>query len=368
MTDWWLQPALLGNAPLRLAVAALLFVASGVALSVVRGVAVRRVTTWTERTTTRLDDVLVAVLGSVRPAFLWLLAAWFATRVLTLDASLDGALRTVAILVGIVQVGWSANVGLQALGTYYRDREEVDGGRRTTIAAFTFLGRLLLYVVVLLLVLENLGVDITALLAGIGIGAVAIGLALQNILGDLFASLSILFDKPFEIGDFVVVDDLSGTIENVGLRTTRVRALSGEQLVFANADLLQSRIRNYKRMRERRAVIALGVTYDTPSERLRELPDVIREVVEAQDGVRFERAHFKTFGPSSLDFEVVYWVLEPDYATYMDVNEAIHLGLFEAFAARGVEFAFPTRTLHLVGAGGPDAGPAPAPATAGDGA
>ena len=365
MTDWWLQPALLGNEPLRLAAAALAWVVAGVALSAVRRLGLRRVEAWTQRTTTRLDDVLVAVLRSVRPGFLWLLAGWFATRLLTLDPAFDGALRTAAILVVLLQIGVAANVGLQSLGTYYRDREEVDGGRRTTVAAFTFLGRLVLYVVVVLLILENLGVDITALLAGIGIGAVAIGLALQNILGDLFASLSILFDKPFEIGDFVVVDDLSGTIENVGLRTTRVRALSGEQLVFANNDLLQSRIRNYKRMRERRAVVALGVTYDTPSERLRELPDVIRTIIEAQDGVRFDRAHFKAFGASSLDFEVVYWVLEPDYETYMNVNQAIHLELFDAFAARGVEFAFPTRTVHVVPAGGGDAGPAPSTTTAG---
>jgi small-conductance mechanosensitive channel len=235
---------------------------------------------------------------------------------------------------------------------HYREQEGMDGGRKTTLSALTFLGRLALFSLLLLLALENLGIDITALLAGIGIGAVAIGLALQNILSDLFASLSIVLDKPFEIGDFVIVDDLMGTVENVGLRTTRVRALSGEQLVFSNNDLIQSRIRNYGRLRERRVVFHVGVTYDTPSEKLREIPELVREIVEARDRVRFDRSHFQGFGDFSLNFETVYWVLEPDYALYMDVQQEINLALVDAFAERAIEFAYPTQTILVHRAGG----------------
>jgi len=198
-----------------------------------------------------------------------------------------------------------------------------------------------------LLALENLGIDVTALLAGIGIASVAIGLALQNVLSDLFASLSIVLDKPFEVGDFIVVGDVVGSVEHVGLRTTRLRSLTGEQLVVANGDLLSSRIRNYRRMTERRVVFGFGVTYDTPTAVLREIPDLVRGLVEAHDGVRFDRAHFKTLGPSSLDFEVVYWMLDANYLRFMDVQQEVNLGLMDGLAGKGVEFAFPTQTIHL---------------------
>ncbi len=172
----------------------------------------------------------------------------------------------------------------------------------------------------LLLALDNLGVDVTALVAGLGVGGIAVALAVQSILGDLFASLSIVLDKPFVIGDFIIVGDLLGTVENVGIKTTRVRSLSGEQLIFSNADLLNSRIRNYGRMYERRVVFTVGVTYDTPRHKLEDF---------------------------SLDFETVYYVQDPAYNLYMDIQQAINLELYQRFADEGIEFAYPTQTLFL---------------------
>ncbi len=201
---------------------------------------------------------------------------------------------------------------------------------------------------VLLLSLQNVGVDVTALVAGLGVGGIAVALALQNILGDLFASLAIVLDKPFVLGDFINVGgEFLGSIEAIGLKTTRIRSLSGEQLVFSNSDLLGSRIRNYGRMAERRIAFTVGVTYETPKDRLAEIPGIIREAVEAQDKVRFDRSHFQKFGDFSLDFETVYYVLSPDYSTYMDIQQAINLRLFGEFGDRGIEFAYPTQTLHL---------------------
>jgi len=194
---------------------------------------------------------------------------------------------------------------------------------------------------------DNLGFNVTTLVASLGIGGVAVALAVQNILGDLFASLSIALDKPFVIGDFIVVDDIAGTVEHVGLKTTRVRSLSGEQVVFSNADLLKSRIHNYKRLYERRVLFGFGVLYRTPPEQLAAIPPMVREIITGQVGTRFDRAHFKGFGASSLDFEVVYFVLDPDYNRYMDIQQAINLELVNRFAAAGVEFAFPTRTVHI---------------------
>jgi small-conductance mechanosensitive channel len=213
--------------------------------------------------------------------------------------------------------------------------------------------KVVLWAAVVLIALDNLGVHITTLVAGLGVGGIAVALAVQNILGDLFSSVTIILDKPFVIGDFIIVGDFLGSVEHIGLKTTRVRSLSGEQLVFANSDLLKSRIRNFKQMTERRIVFAFGVIYQTAADKLAAIPGLVREIVEAQPQARFDRAHFKAFGGSSLDFEVVYWVTNPDYNLYMDIQQAINLGLFRRFAAEGIEFAYPTQTLYVekLGAG-----------------
>jgi small-conductance mechanosensitive channel len=189
------------------------------------------------------------------------------------------------------------------------------------------------------------------LVAGLGIGGIAVALALQNVLGDLFASLSIILDKPFVLGDFIIVGDLLGVVEKIGLKTTRVRSLSGEQLIFANSDLLSSRIRNFKRMQERRIAFGFGVLYQTKPEQLEAIPGMVKGIIEGQENARFDRAHFKGFGESAYDFEVVYFLNTPDYVAYMDCQQAINLGICRGLAERGVEFAYPTRTIYLHGAG-----------------
>ncbi len=184
-------------------------------------------------------------------------------------------------------------------------------------------------------------------MAGLGVTGIAVALALQNILGDLFASLSIVLDKPFVVGDYIVVDTLQGTVERIGLKTTRVRSLSGEQIVFSNADLLKSRLRNFKRMQERRVAFTFGVTYQTPEALLTRIPGIVREVITPLPSTRFDRAHFQSFGEYALLFEVVYFVTTPDYALFMDIQQAINLGLLGRFRQEGIAFAYPTQT-HLV--------------------
>jgi small-conductance mechanosensitive channel len=179
------------------------------------------------------------------------------------------------------------------------------------------------------------------------VGGIAVALAVQNILGDLFASFSIILDKPFVIGDFITVDTYLGTIEHIGLKTTRVRSLSGEQLVFANADLLQSRIRNYKRMYERRVVFSIGVIYQTPYGKLQKIPEIIQNIIETQGQTRFDRTHFKDYGPYSLNLEIVYWVENPDYNLYMDTQQKINLELFKQFEDEKIEFAYPSQSLYI---------------------
>ena len=241
-------------------------------------------------------------------------------------------------------------VGIRAYVATYTDRKITDDPASvTTIRALGFLATAVVWAAVFLVALDNLGVRVTAMVAGLGIGGVAIALAVQNILGDLFASLSIILDKPFVYGDFISVGDMSGTVEKVGLKTTRIRSISGEQLIFSNSDLLQSRVRNYKRMMERRVVFSIGVVYRTTREQLEAIPGIIRDAIEALPQLRFDRAHFKTFGPSSLDVEVVYYVLSPDFSIYMDRQQAINLTILDRFNDAGIDFAFPTSTVLIEG-------------------
>jgi small-conductance mechanosensitive channel len=236
---------------------------------------------------------------------------------------------------------------------YFLDRQRTlagtGGGTATTFAALGFVARLALWSALVLLGLQNLGVNVTALVAGLGIGGIAVALAVQNILGDLLSSVAIVLDRPFELGDFVIIDDMLGTVEHIGLKTTRIRSLFGEQIVVGNSQLLESRIRNYKRMAERRIVFSLGVTYETPHGLVVRIPGIIREIIEARDGVRFDRAHFQKYGDFALVFEAVYYVLSPDYNRYMDTHQAINLDVLERFQQEGIEFAYPTQTLHIPG-------------------
>ncbi len=303
------------------------------------------------QTRTEVDDLLLEILSRVKFGVIVVVGIYVGSLVLRLPPLVSAVVTRVAVVVLLLQFALCGN-GVIAffIERYVKRKVEEDASVATTFAAVAFMSKLVLWSVVLLLLLENLGVDISALVAGLGIGGVAVALAVQNILGDLFASLSITIDKPFVIGDFIVVGDYLGTVEHIGLKTTRIRSLSGEQIVFSNSDLLKSRIRNYKRMFERRVVFNIGVTYQTPYEKLRRIPEIIRRVVESQDGVRFDRAHFKEFGDFALVFEVVYYVLNPDYKFYMDVQQAINLELFRRFEQEGIEFAYPTQTVFVEGA------------------
>jgi small-conductance mechanosensitive channel len=318
------------------------------ALYLLNRLLVRRTAAWFRRTRTVLDDYLADLLVGTRWFFLAAVGLYAATRVVEPGPRVAGAVASLAFLLLLVQaVLWFNRLIARYIRTYNAARLADSPGAVTTMQAVGFVSRLLVYTVALLLALDNLGVDITALVASLGIGGIAVALALQNVLSDLFASLSIVLDKPFVVGDFLIVGEHLGTVEKVGLKTTRLRSLSGEQLVFSNTDLLGSRIRNYQRMQERRVVFGFGVTYQTGPDVLEALPALVRAIVERQEGVRFDRAHFKAFGASSLDFEVVYYVLSADYAVYMDVQQQINLALFREVQAAGAGFAYPTQTLHV---------------------
>ena len=302
-----------------------------------------------KNTNTILDDFLVDVLAATRVLLTTAIGLYLGAHFLTLPQGIEKWADRMFITVMILQVGfWSARGLVFWLRHHFsQGSKEDEGARSMSLSLLSFLGRVVIWVVVLLLMLDNLGLNVTALVASLGIGGIAVALAMQNILGDLFASLSIAIDKPFVIGDFIILGEEMGTVEHVGLKTTRIRSLGGEQIILSNNDLLKSRIRNYKRMQERRIEFAVGVTYDTPADKLERIPKMIEQAVLAQDNVRFDRSHFKGMGAFSLDFETVFYVLKPDYGVYMDVQQAINLQLVRSFAELKIEFAFPTQTLHL---------------------
>jgi small-conductance mechanosensitive channel len=297
--------------------------------------------------TDRLEllEVPFEVLSRTTLAFFLVLSLFAGLRTLAMSPQTRitvGSALTIALF-------WQTGIWATAAASAWFDRRRKGHGATSagSLGVIAFLVQGVIWTLVILLALENLGVNITALVAGLGVGGVAVALAVQNILGDLFASLSIAFDHPFEAGDFLVVDAFLGTVEHIGIKSTRLRSLSGEQIVISNADLLKSRLRNYGRMSERRVVFTVGVTYETPSDKLELIPPLIRGIVEAQSGTRFDRSHFAAHGAASLDFETVYYVLSADYNQYMDIQQTINMRIHREFERLGVEFAYPTQRVLL---------------------
>jgi len=311
-------------------------------------IVVSRLRTFAERTETRFDDYLVEIIQGLGVPVYAFVGLYIATRSLVLSPSAERIIHIAFVAFITIKV-------IQALGraaTFliaqsYMRMGDGDPNRQAVIRNLSLVARGLLWIVGLVFLLDNMGIKITGVVAGLGIGGIAVALAAQTILEDTFSSFSIFLDRPFEIGDFIIVGDLKGTVQHVGFKTTRVRSLGGEQLVFANKDLTNSRIQNYKRMQERRIAFSIGVTYQTRLEKMQKIPVMIREIVESTECTRFDRAHFSSYGAYSLDVEIVYYVLSADYNKYMDVQQSINFRIMEAFEREGIEFAYPTQTVFV---------------------
>ena len=343
-----LEQVVWGNTVGRWLTAIVIAVAVYAAFQLLVRVGVRRLAALSARTKTEVDDLVAEILGKTRPGILLVVAAYAGSLSLSLPPRLASLFRHAAFIVAVIQLGIWLSAALSLAIERYRERVIAEDPESATgMHAIGYVGKVVIWVLVLLSVADNVGMDVTALVASLGVGGIAVALAVQSILGDIFASLSIVFDKPFLVGDFVRVGDYTGSVENIGIKTTRMRSLSGEQLVFSNSDLLGSRIQNYGRMYERRAVFTVGVTYGTPREKLARVPGMLKEAIEAEEGVRFDRAHFKEYGSYSLNMEAVYWVLSPDYALYMDIQQRINLEINRRFAEEGIEFAFPTLVVYV---------------------
>ncbi|MGY4829075.1 mechanosensitive ion channel family protein [Sphaerotilaceae bacterium SBD11-9] len=346
---WLNASTVFGISLTNLLSAALAAIAAYVAITQSLRLILKHLSKFSEQTSTRLDNMLVETLSSTNTTLMLLVSVLIGVSVLDLPDRWAARVSQLWFVALALQIALWANAAV-TIGLRHHALRSASAGSQTVSAAATLISwgaRSVLWSILLLAMLSNLGVNVTAFIASLGVGGIAVALAAQNILGDLFASVAIAVDKPFEVGDFIVLGSIAGTVEVVGVKTTRIRSLGGEQIVMSNTELLKQTISNYKRLQERRIVFSFGVTYQTTTEQLGRIPELVKGIVEESDGLRFDRAHFKAFAESSLDFEVVYFVCVPDYNQYMNEQQRINLRLKEELEALQVDFAYPTRTVVL---------------------
>lgn len=361
----FLQFEFLGNPVMNWGMAVVTFLVTLTVLPIVRGFIAARRRKWADsgllqaHSAVELATLLVERTSRV---FLFAVALFLASRHLTFPPRLERVIEVVIVCLFWFQVGLWAMAAIRFAIEQRRARSpSMDAIFTGSLDIILFCAGLIIWAMVMLLALDNLGVQIKPLLAGLGIGGIAIALAVQTVLGDLLASMSIALDKPFSLGDSLTIGDFQGTVEHIGVKSTRLRSLSGEQIIIANADIIKARVRNFGRMGDRRTVFQFGVSYDTPTSVLAAIPGEVRKIVEAQPQTRFDRCHFLTYGDTALQFELVYFMTNPDFAVYADTQQAINLALLDRLREMKVQLAAPTRALVYVelpasrGADGPGA-------------
>ena len=318
-----------------------------VVLRLIQSIVIARIKAFSTKTKTLLDDFIISVIQvSVMP-ILYVLSFYYGLKYLNLPPS---AVNVIRIATMAATTFFVLRIFTTFFGYFFRRallRHEKNAQREKQAKGILFIIQAIIWVLGILFLIDNLGYSITTIITGLGIGGIAIALAAQTILGDLFSYLVIFFDKPFEIGDYISVGDKGGTVEYIGIKTTRLRTLSGEQLICSNTFLTNAQVHNYKRMNERRIEFSFGVVYNTPAEKLKIIPGLVRKIIESIEDTRFDRAHFQSLGAFSLNFQVVYIVLTPDYNLYMDKQQTIILQIFELFEAEKIEFAYPTQTVFI---------------------
>lgn len=328
---------------LAIATTAVLFIS----IRFIRQVVIQRAKAWSLKTSTTWDNFLVEMVENSIVPFSYIASVYLAISTLVLSSKIE----RVTDIIFLVSITFFAlrilSSGFKKFVFSFIQTQENSEAKQKQASGLVLIINVVIWIFGIIFMIDNLGYDVTSLIAGLGIGGIAIALAAQTILGDLFSYFVIFFDRPFEVGDFVVVDDKSGIVEHIGIKTTRIRTLGGEQLVCSNTDLTNSRLHNYKRLRQRRILFNLGVTYQTPHQQLSEIPAILKQIIESKPYVKFDRAHFAGYGDFSLNFEIVYYILDSDYTLYMDKQQAIYLDIYKVFEAKGIEFAYPTQTLML---------------------
>lgn len=338
--------AILGNTVFGYSTAAISFIILIAFLYLLKLLLVSQFRASAKRSKTLLDDTIIKILNTIlKLPFYTFVSAYIVLLFLNVDEVAMKIIESILIIWVLIQV----ILIIQILIDFYIQEfvaEDEEESTEKAVSTISTLIKLAVWIIGVLLIISNLGFDITSLVAGLGIGGIAIAFALQNILSDLFSSFAIYFDKPFIVGDFVIVDDILGTIEKVGIKTTRIRSLDGEQIIVSNKELTSSEIRNYRRMTERRVVFNVGIVYETQAERLREIPGVIKKIIESQKHTRFYRSHLIEYEDSALVFETAYFITTGDYLIYRDTHQEILLTVKEQLEKLNIEFAYPTQFVY----------------------
>lgn len=335
----------LHNSIINYLICAATFLLGIILIRVVKRIFLKALNTWVERASIKLDEFWLEVIENRLQPLLYLGVFYLGFRGLSVNYTLNKGINILGLIFLTIFGGrLLLEIIIYLIRNYWASKESSTANKHALYAVITII-RVIFWGLAVIILLDNLGIKISALLTGLGIGGIAIAFAAQAILVDMFSYVTIFFDRPFEIGDLIIVEDYVGTVEHIGIKTTRIRSLGGEELIFSNTDLTNSRVRNYKRMNQRRVVFKLGVTYETKLQKLKEIPLIIEEIIQEVRGVVFDRTHFFSYGDFSLDFEVVYYINGNDYDKYMDIRQEINYRIKEEFEKWGIEFAYPTQTL-----------------------
>lgn len=345
------QVSLWGNTGYDYLMAGAMFVGLIIVLKVFQLIILARLNKLALKTKTDLDDMLIEMFKKIKPPFYLLVSIYLAIKALTITGLFSKILLVLFLIVIIFEIIQAISRVLDYVMRKYLNRNKEEGEdnqhSEAMIKLLQVIVKTILWAFGLILILSNMGINVTSLVAGLGIGGLAIALALQNVLGDLFSAFSIYIDKPFKVGDYIKIGTDSGTVEKIGMKTTRIRTLQGEQLVISNQELTNVRIQNFRRMDKRRVSFKLGVTYDTTAKKLEAVPAMIEKIVNKVDLATFDRCHFVEYADSALIFDIVMFINSKEYIDYLTARQSINLAIYQKFAKEKIEFAYPTQTIHL---------------------
>ncbi|MFW6364982.1 MAG: mechanosensitive ion channel family protein [Spirochaetota bacterium] len=317
------------------------------AFFIIKNVILKRLEEQVQKSTNRLDDSIITFVRKINYIFYLSFALYLSSQMISIGETPTKVIKVLFTVILVYEIiVLVQNITIHLIQRYWIINGSDDDDNKTAIEGMTLIIRIVLWLIGLLIVLTNLGVKITALVASLGVTSVAVAFALQNVLSDIFSSFSIYLDKPFRVNDFIIVGTDMGVVTKIGVKTTRIQTLNGEELVISNHELTSTRIHNFKKMEKRRIVFTIGVVYGTSASMLRKIPVFIKDIIDAQDTAEFDRSHFFSYGDFSLNFETVYYVTSNDYNIYMDTQHSINLGIYEKFEKEGIEFAYPTQTIY----------------------
>lgn len=324
------------------------FLFFSVAFFILKSIILKRLEEYVKKSTNKYDDSLISFVRKIKYIFYLTFSLYLASKMAQVGETPSAIIRVLFTIILVYEiVNLLQNMGVYLLERYWKLDGETPEDNQTALNGLTLIMKLALWIIGLLIILTNLGVKITALVASLGVSSIAVAFALQSILSDIFSSFSIYFDKPFKVNDFIIVGSDMGVVKKIGIKTTRISTLQGEELIISNHELTSTRIHNFKQMERRRIVFQIGVIYGTPANLLRKIPQFIKDIIDGQDMADFDRSHFAKYGDFSLNFETVYYVTSGDYNVFMDTQQSINLGIYEKFEQEGIEFAFPTQTVFI---------------------